>query len=125
METLFWDDAWNDKNYEWPVTAVPDAAVVERLGKTVVARGGRAMKEAHADRGVVMEFPNGAVPGTKIRKQVPRAECRRRAQVMAPVAPDTEPAPDTPPRENSDPLKVCVVCDAVYLWPNAEDVAVF
>lgn len=107
METLFWDDAWSDKNYEWPVTAVPDAAVVERLGKTIVARGGRSMKEAHADRGVVMDFPNGAVPGTRVRKQVPRAECRRRAQVMI-----TDVA--------NEPLKVCVVCDAVHLWPSVE-----
>lgn len=106
METLPWDDAWSDENYEWPVTSVPDAAVVEQLGKTVVAHGGRANKEAHADRGVVMEFPNGAT-GQRLRKQVPRAECRRRAQVtLVDVA--------------EEPLKVCVVCDAVHLWPAAQ-----
>lgn len=114
-----WDDSWNDPDYQWPVTSLPDASIVDQLGKTVVSHGGRAVKEAHADRGVTMDFPNGAVPGTRIRKQVPRAECRRRAQVMTPLAPDTDPAADTPPRENSDPLKVCVVCDAVYLWPKA------
>jgi hypothetical protein len=118
METLFWDDAWSYEDYEWPVVPNPDAAAVEKLGKTVVASGGRAMKEAHADRSVTMEFANAAQPGTRIRKQVNRAECRRRAQIMAPLAPDTEPAADTSPRENADPLKVCVVCDSVHLWPN-------
>lgn len=105
MATTDWNDDWNDPNYEWPVTSVPDAAVVEKLGKRVVLRGGRAIKEAHADRGVVMDFPNGPT-GTRIRKQVPRAECRRRAQLTLPDAVD-------------DPLKVCVVCDAVHLWPKA------
>lgn len=106
MATEKWNDDWNDPNYAWPVTSVPDAAVVEQLGKAVVARGGRAVKEAHADRSVVMDFPNGAAPGTRIRKQVPRAECRRRAQI-------------TLPEVANDPLKVCVVCDAVHLWPLA------
>lgn len=106
MTTLHWNDEWSEPDYEWPVTSIPDTAVVEQLGKSIVAHGGRANKEAHADRGVVMEFPNGAVPGTRIRKQVPRAECRRRAQVtLADVA--------------DEPLKVCVVCDAVHLWPTA------
>ena len=107
METLFWDNAWNHKDYEWPVTPVPDAAIVEQLGKTIIARGGRAVTEAHADRSVVMDFPNGAVPGTRVRKQVPRAECRRRAQVML-----TDVA--------EEPLKVCVVCDAVHRWPATQ-----
>lgn len=119
--TLEWNDEWSDEHYEWPVTVAPEPAVVDQLGKEVVALGGRAVKEAHADRGVVMDFPNKAVPGVHVRKQVPRSECRRRAQLMAPVPPDTEPAPDTPPRENSDPLKVCVVCDAVHLWPAAAE----
>jgi hypothetical protein len=110
MATTDWNDDWNDPSYVWPVTSVPDAAVVEQLGKTVVARGGRVIKEAHADRGVTMEFPNGAVPGTRIRKQVPRAECRRRALVAFPV-------------EEKAPVKVCVVCDAVHLWPNASPAA--
>jgi len=108
METLDWNEEWSDPNYEWPVTSVPDAGVVEELGKTVISRGGRAAKEAHADRSVVMEFPNGAVPGTRIRKQVPRAECRRRAQVTLTDVAD-------------EPLKVCVVCDAVHLWPYATE----
>lgn len=102
-----WNEAWNHPDYQWPVTSVPDAAVVERLKKTVVVGGGRAGKEAHADRGVTMEFPNGAVPGTRIRKQVPRAECRRRALVVI-------------PNVAKEPLKVCVVCDAVHLWPAFE-----
>ena len=106
METLYWNDEWNAPNYEWPVTSVPDASVVEELGKTVVVRGGRAVKEAHADRTVVMDFPlSQQQPETRIRKQVPRAECRRRAQVMLTDVTD-------------EPLKVCVVCDAVHLWPN-------
>lgn len=105
MATAEWNEAWSAPDYEWPVTSVPDAAVVEQLGKTIVARGGRAGKEAHADRGVVMDFPNGAVPGTRIRKQVTRAECRRRAQVTLTDVAD-------------EPLKVCVVCDAVHLWPG-------
>ena len=113
-----WNAEWSDPDYQWPVTSIPDAGVVEQLGKTVVASGGRGAKEAHADRGITMDFPNGAQPGTRIRKQVPRAECRRRAQVMVPVPPDFDPAPDTPPRENAEPLKVCVVCDAAYLWPR-------
>lgn len=108
MEPLYWDEKWNHKDYEWPVTSAPDAAVVDQLRKTVVAEGGRANKEAHADRSVVMEFPNGAVPGTRIRKQVPRAECRRRAQVTLTNVAD-------------EPLKVCVVCDAVHLWPAAAE----
>lgn len=110
MATTDWNDEWSKPGYEWPVTAVPDAAVVEQLGKEVVAVGGRAVKESHADRGVVMEFPNPAFPDTRLRKQVPRTECRRRAQVMV-------------PREDGDPLKVCVVCDAVYLWPSATPLA--
>ena len=101
-----WKEEWSHKDYAWPVTAVPDTAVVEQLGKRIVALDGRAAKEAHADRGVVMDFPNGAVPGTRIRKQVPRAECRRRAQVVL-----TDVA--------KGPLKVCVVCDAVHLWPKS------
>lgn len=107
MATTEWNDAWSDPNYVWPVTSIPDADVVDQLGKRVVLRGGRAVKEAHADRSIVMDFPNGpAVGGTRIRKQVPRAECRRRAQV---ILPDVA----------NDPLKVCIVCDAVHLWPTA------
>lgn len=102
---LEWKEEWSAPDYQWPVTSIPDAAVVEQLGKTIVSSGGRAAKEAHADRGITMDFPNAAQPGTRIRKQVPRAECRRRAQVtMADVA--------------DEPLKVCVVCDAVHLWPR-------
>lgn len=114
METLEWKDEWSAPDYEWPVTPVPDAAVVEQLGKTVVARGGRANKEAHADRSIVMDFPNGAMPGTRIRKQVPRSECRRRAQVTM-----------LAPRIGGplEPLKICVVCDAVHLWPATADLA--
>lgn len=110
MPTTDWKDEWNDPNYEWPVTPTPEPAVVEQLGKRVVASGGRAVKEAHADRSVVMSFPNEAQPGTRLRKRVERAECRRRAQVMAPTA-------------DGEPLKVCVVCDAVHLWPNAPTAA--
>jgi hypothetical protein len=100
-----WNEDWNDPSYAWPVTPVPDAAAVEQLGKRVVATGGRAVKEAHADRGITMDFPNAAAEGTRIRKQVPRAECRRRAQVtLIGVA--------------KEPVKVCVVCDAVHLWPS-------
>ena len=107
MAEAEWNDAWSEPDYEWPGTSIPDAAVVEQLGKTIVNRGGRANKEAHADRSIVMDFPNGAMPGTRIRKRVPRAECRRRAQVtLVDVA--------------EEPLKVCVVCDAVHLWPAAE-----
>lgn len=106
MATAEWNDDWNAPSYAWPVTSVPDAAVVEQLGKCAVTHGGRAIKEAHADRGITMDFPNGAVPGTRIRKQVPRAECRRRALVAVPV-------------EDASPVKVCVVCDAVHLWPNS------
>lgn len=113
-----WSAEWSEPDYQWPVTAVPDAATVEWLGKTVVALDGRAVQEAHADRGVTMDFANGASPGTRIRKQVPRTECRRQAQIMVPVSPDFDPAPDTPPRENAAPLKVCVVCDAAHLWPR-------
>lgn len=110
MASAEWNAAWSHPDYAWPVTSVPDATVVELLGERVVNGGGRASKEAHADRGVVMDFPNGAVPGTRIRKQVPRAECRRRAQVtLTDVA--------------KEPLKVCVVCDAVHLWPNKTGVA--
>jgi hypothetical protein len=122
VATTEWKPEWgnpDDPTYEWPVTPSPDSAVVDQLGKDAIALGGRAVKDAHADRGVVMDFPNKAVPGVKVRKQVPRAECRRRAQIMAPLPPDTAPASGTPPRDNSDPLKVCVVCDAVHLWPAA------
>ena len=105
MATTKWDNDWSDPSYVWPVTSVTDAIVVEQLRKRVAATGGRAMNEAHADRGITMDFPNGVIPGSRIRKQVPRAECRRRAQVMLPdVA--------------KEPLKVCVVCDAVHLWPK-------
>lgn len=106
MDALEWKDEWSEPDYEWPITAIPDASVVDAIGRGVVLHGGRADKEAHADRSIVMEFPNGAMPGTRIRKRVPRAECRRRAQVtMTDVA--------------EEPLKVCVVCDAVHLWPEA------
>lgn len=101
---LYWNDDWSHEDYVWPITSVPVAAVVEDLGKAVVARGGRANKEAHADRSIVMDFPNGAT-GTRLRKHVPRAECRRRAQVTLPDVAE-------------EPLKVCVVCDAVHLWPK-------
>lgn len=122
MATTEWKPEWgnpDDPTYEWPVTHSPNPVVVDSLGKEVIALGGRAIAEAHADRGVVMDFPNKAVPGVRVRKKVPRAECRRRSQLMTPVPPDTRPAPDTPPRGNSDPLRVCVVCDAVHLWPAA------
>lgn len=105
MATVDWNDDWSAPNYAWPVTSIPDAAIVEKLGKHVVSQGGRAIKEAHADCGIIMDFPNGAVPGSRIRKQVPRAECRRRALIMLPMP-------------GADPLKVCVVCDAVHLWPK-------
>jgi hypothetical protein len=62
-----WKEQWSDPSYAWPVTPVPDATVVEQLGKRVITSGGRAVKEAHADRGVVMDFPNGAAPGTRVR----------------------------------------------------------
>lgn len=104
MASAEWKDEWSAIDYEWPVTAVPDASAVEHLGERIVATGGRAMKEPHADRGTMMDFPNGT---GRIRKQVPRAECRRRAQIMVP--------PTDPP---GSALKVCVVCDAVYLWPK-------
>lgn len=113
-----WNDEWNHPDYAWPVTSAPDAAVVDQLGKTVVASGGRALTEAHADRSVTMEFANGAAAGTRIRKQVQRTECRRQMQVMVPVPPDFDPAPGTPARENAEPLKACIVCDAVDLWPR-------
>lgn len=103
-----WKKEWSVESYEWPVTPSPSAAVVERLGKQAITRGGRAAKEAHADRGVVMDFPNTAVPGSRIRAQVTRAECRRRAQIMVPTA-------------ESDPLRVCVVCDSVHLWPRFQE----
>lgn len=102
--TLDWKDEWSHENYEWPVTSVPDADIVDQLGKRVVGRGGRANKEAHADRSIVMDFPNDARPETRLRKRVPRAECRRRAQI-------------TLTDVTKEPLKVCVVCDAVHLWP--------
>lgn len=102
-----WNDAWSIETYVWPVVPVPDAAIVEQLGKDVVRRGGRAAKEAHADRGITMDFPNGAVPGTRIRKQIPRSECRRRAMVTLTDVSDV-------------PVKVCVVCDAVHLWPSMQ-----
>jgi len=104
VATTDWNDDWNAEDYEWPVVPAANPAVVEKLGKTVVARGGRAIKEGHADRGVMMDFPNAAAPGTKIRKQVPRAECRRQAQVVLTDVADA-------------PLKVCIVCDAMHLWP--------
>lgn len=103
-----WQKEWEDKDYEWPVVARPDANIVEQLGKTVIARGGRAVKEAHADRNVTLDFPNPAFPETKIRKQVPRSECRRRAQVVIP-------RPD-----EGEPIKVCVVCDSMHLWPSVQ-----
>lgn len=113
-----WNDEWSHPDYQWPVVPIPGGAVMEQLGKTVVASGGRALSEAHADRGVTMEFANGAQPGTRIRKQVTRAECRRQAQIMVPVPPDFDPAPDTPPRENAEPVKVCIACDSAHLWPR-------
>lgn len=117
--TLEWNPSWSAESYEWPVTPTPSPGIVDALGQDAITLGGRAVKEAHADRGVVMDFPNKAVPGVKVRKQVPRTECRRRAQIMAPVPPDVMPAPGTPPRGKSDPVKVCIVCDAVHLWPSA------
>src|SRR3954466_3757405 len=113
-----WNEDWNHPDYAWPVTPIPSGETVDFVGKTVVASGGRALNEAHADRAVTMEFDNGAQVGGRIRKQVPRAECRRQSQIMAPVPPDVDPAPDTPPRGNAEPLKVCVVCDAAHLWPR-------
>lgn len=108
MATEKWNDEWSDENYEWPVTDIPTTSVVERLGKQVIGQGGRAMKEAHADRSVVMSFPNEAQPGTRIRKQIPRAECRRRAQVILPALEG----------ESDGALKACVACDAMHLWPS-------
>lgn len=100
--TAPWKKEWSAASYVWPVISTADSIAVEKVGRQVISRGGRALKEAHADRGVVIDFPNGA--GTRVRKQVTRAECRRRAQVtLTDVA--------------AAPVKVCVVCDAVHLWP--------
>lgn len=106
MSEAKWNDAWNAPNYAWPVTPAPDTDIVEALGRRAAASGGRVVKEAHADRGIVMDFPNGAAPGTRIRRQVPRCECRRRAQVVLPEVAE-------------GPLKMCIVCDAGHLWPEA------
>lgn len=112
MPEAHWNPAWNSPNYEWPVTPTPDAALVARIGELVTDEGGRLNEEAHADRAVTMTFPNKSVPGTSLRKQQPRAECRRRALVTIPDK--RKPFLGRRP----DPLKVCVVCDAVHLWPT-------
>lgn len=109
METLDWNDAWSAKSYEWPVTPIPDSDVIEQLGDPGGFRLG-GLKEAHADRGITMDFPNKVVPGTRLRKQIIRAECNRRAQININLG------------LGDSPLKVCVVCDAVNLWPRAETV---
>lgn len=104
MPEAYWNPAWSAKSYEWPVTSTPDTAEVSDVSRGIIEDGGRALQEAHADRGITMTFPNAAVPNTMIRKSQSRAECRRRAMVVIPDVADS-------------PLKVCVVCDAVHLWP--------
>lgn len=103
MPTLTWNEEWSDPNYEWPVTSSPDSDTVSRVAKQ---SGGRVAEEAHADRGVQMKFPNPAVPRTSIRKQERRAECRRRAKIVAGAL-----------------SGICVVCDAVHLWPRYAEAA--
>lgn len=98
-----WDPRWSAKDYEWPTLESPTKPEIDAIRKTVVGLGGRANEEAHADRGFMMEQPNGN-KGTKIRKQQARCECRRRALVtLVNVA--------------EEPLKVCVICDSAHRWP--------
>lgn len=111
-EPLFWDEAWNAKTYAWPVTPLPNTDVVHELGAWITSSGGHHLEEAHADRAVMIEAPNPAVPGTKVRKKVPRCECRRRALLTLP------PVRRPGKRANDGPIRVCAVCDAVPLWPQ-------
>lgn len=101
---LEFKEAWKLKSYEWPVTSIPNAATVTDIGKVALSKGGRIKTESHADRAQTMKFPNEAIPGTSIKKQISRAECRRRAQITLP--------------DGKEPMLVCVVCDAVHLWPK-------
>lgn len=101
-DMLFWDRDWNHPDYEWPTTGAPDTALVTLVGEEVIRSGGRRVSEAHADRKQTMKQPNPAVPGTSIRKQVQRCECRRQAQVVLPGA----------------GMRDCIVCDAIYKWPR-------
>lgn len=105
MDTLYWNEDWSDEHYVWPTTHTADTAGIQWIAKTVIESGGRLAEEAHADRSVTMEFPNGAAPRTKIRKRVERCECRRRAVATIPDVAD-------------EPLKVCIICDAAHLWPR-------
>lgn len=104
--TAPWDDAWNEAGYTWPLVEAPSAPDVTKISLICEAAGGRAIKEPHADRSVVMEFPNNAVPGTVVRRKVARCECRRRGLVAV-------------PSQSGDPVRVCVICDAVNRWPTA------
>lgn len=99
----YWNQRWSHKDYKWPVVDTPTTLEIDSVCRRVINEGGRSNEEAHADRGVMMEFPNG-VAGTKIRKQQERCECRRRALVTLVDVPE-------------EPLKVCVICDSAYLWP--------
>lgn len=101
-DMLFWDRAWDNEDYEWPTTGEPDSPLVAMVGSEVERLGGRRVSESHADRKQLMKQPNPAVPGTSIRKQVQRCECRRQAQVVLPGA----------------ALRDCIVCDAIYRWPR-------
>lgn len=87
----------------WPTTPIPTAQelrdVIERASDGDPPAALSA--EAHSDRSFIMEMPNNASKGAKVRKQESRAECRRQAQLIF----------------SGVPGKLCVVCDAITRWP--------
>lgn len=103
--TLPWPDEYSGPNYEWPVLEPPSPGAIALIARSAEVQGGRAIKEAHADRYITMPMP-AADGESMVNRKVARCECRRRAQVAV-------------PHPGGDPLRVCVICDGVNRWPTA------
>lgn len=100
---LPWPDEYSSPNYEWPVVPPPPPGAITRITEAAEERGGRAIKEAHSDRYVTMKQPSGDGEAM-VNRKISRCECRRRALAAIPT-------------RAGDPIRVCVICDAVDLWP--------
>jgi hypothetical protein len=92
-------------DYEWPVIEPPDHGAIALISQAAAAQGGRAIKEAHADRFVTMKLPTGD-GDAMVQRKVARCECRRRALVAVPV-------------EKTNPVVACIICDSIHRWPTA------
>lgn len=100
---LPWPDEYNDPDYEWPVAERPDPGAIQLISQAAVEQGGRAIREAHADRYVTMKQPS-ADGESMVNRRVARCECRRKAMISVPT-------------RAGDPITVCIICDNVNRWP--------